>query len=60
MIRNNQSPEVKIMTDEQSQSSTPPRMPAWVKWSIAIVAVLIVVLVVSALLGVRHGPGMHS
>jgi hypothetical protein len=37
-----------------------PGMPKWVKWSLVVVGVLIAALVVSVLLGVRHGPGMHS
>jgi hypothetical protein len=39
---------------------SPPGMPRWVKWSLVVVAVLIVAVVVSVLVGVRHGPGMHS
>ena len=39
---------------------SPPGMPRWVKWSIVVVTVMIVAFVVSASLGVRHGPGMHT
>ena len=35
-------------------------MPRWVKGSIALVLVLVVVLVIGKLAGVEHGPGMHD
>ena len=35
-------------------------MPRWVKVAIAVVALLIVLLVVSQLAGIEHGPGMHG
>ena len=38
----------------------PPPMPAWVKGFIAVIVILILLFVGSLLLGVRHGPGMHS
>jgi hypothetical protein len=37
----------------------PPRMPGWVKWPGIVLGILIVVLVVTRLLGIQHGPGMH-
>lgn len=39
---------------------TPPRMPRWVKWPAIVLGVLVLVLVVSHLLGIKHGPGMHT
>lgn len=38
----------------------PPRMPGWVKWPGLVLAVLILLLVVARILGVEHGPGMHT
>jgi hypothetical protein len=37
-----------------------PPMPLWVKGFIAVVVILMILFVGSMLLGVRHGPGMHS
>ena len=37
----------------------PPGIPRWVKFSGAAVLVVVVVLVVSALAGVDHGPQRH-
>ena len=38
----------------------PPGVPRWVKLSGLAALVVIIVLVVSALSGVEHGPGRHS
>ena len=38
----------------------PPPVPLWVKGFIAVVVILILLFVGSMLLGVQHGPGMHS
>jgi hypothetical protein len=39
---------------------SPPRMPRWVKWSVIVVGVLILLMVVvMSLFGGRHGPGRH-
>jgi hypothetical protein len=35
-------------------------MPLWVKGFIAVVLVLVLLILGSILLGVRHGPGQHS
>ena len=35
-------------------------MPMWVKGFIAVVVLLVLLFVGSLLLGVHHGPGMHS
>ena len=35
-------------------------MPLWVKAFIAVVVIVVLLFVGSMLLGVRHGPGMHS
>jgi hypothetical protein len=35
-------------------------MPRWVKWPAIVLGFLIIVLVGSKLLGIQHGPGMHS
>jgi hypothetical protein len=35
-------------------------MPLWVKGFIAVVVILVLLFIGSMLLGVRHGPGMHS
>ena len=38
----------------------PAGMPRWVKAFIIVAIVLALVLIVSLLLGVQHGPGLHS
>jgi hypothetical protein len=38
----------------------PPRMPVWVKVLLAIAILLIAAFVISRLVGVEHGPGLHS
>lgn len=35
-------------------------MPLWVKGFIAVVVILALLFIGSLLLGVHHGPGMHS
>ena len=35
-------------------------MPRWVKLFIVVAIVLVLALLVSRLLGVQHGPGLHS
>ncbi len=35
-------------------------MPRWVKVLLAIAALVVLLLVVGTLLGIEHGPGMHS
>jgi len=43
------------------RSSVPPGMPRWVKMSLVVVLILAVVLVVvMALSGGEHGPGLHT
>lgn len=43
-----------------SRTAGPPGMPRWVKVFAAIVALLVLALVVSKVLGADHGPGMHA
>jgi hypothetical protein len=38
----------------------PPAMPLWVKGFIAVLVILVLLVLSSMLLGVRHGPGQHS
>jgi hypothetical protein len=38
----------------------PTGMPRWVKVFIVIAIVLVLAFIVSRLLGVQHGPGLHS
>lgn len=38
----------------------PPRTPPWVKVFGIIALVLILAVAVQFMLGIRHGPGMHS
>ena len=38
----------------------PPRTPRWVVALAVLAAVLLLLLVVSTVQGVEHGPGMHS
>jgi hypothetical protein len=44
-----------------ADSETPPRMPRWVRVTLIVVAVLLVLFVVLRLTGVggEHGPGRH-
>ena len=41
-------------------SDQPPAMPLWVRAFIAVVVILVLLFIGSMLLGVQHGPGMHS
>jgi hypothetical protein len=44
-----------------ANEATPPGVPRWVKVSAAVVVVLLVALVlVMALTGGEHGPGLHT
>jgi len=45
---------------ERGSSSTPPRTPRWVKVFGIIALVVVVLFAISLLLGVQHGPGMHT
>lgn len=38
----------------------PPSIPVWVKAMGIVVVVLLVAVLAGALLGVQHGPGLHS
>ena len=50
-----------LTTPERTlQRSSHPGAPRWVKVAGIVVFVLIVVLVVSKLAGVEHGPGRHA
>ena len=44
-----------------ADSETPPRMPRWVRMTLIVVGVLVVLFVVLRLTGVggEHGPGRH-
>jgi hypothetical protein len=46
--------------DPREPTARPPGMPRWVKALLVLAALLLLALVVGALLGVEHGPGMHS
>jgi hypothetical protein len=47
--------------DAVPDRGSPPRMPRWVKWSLIVVGVLLLLLlVVLPLFGVQHGPGRHA
>ena len=56
MTNSEQEPEVQT-------GSRAPGMPAWLKISVAVVAVLVIVVVVVLLMGGgggEHGPGRHG
>jgi hypothetical protein len=38
----------------------PPRMPGWVKWPAIVLGVLVLVFIGLTVLGIEHGPGLHS
>ncbi|MEX5717384.1 hypothetical protein [Geodermatophilus maliterrae] len=44
-----------------AESETPPRMPRWVRMTLIVVGVLVVLFVALRLTGVggEHGPGRH-
>ncbi len=44
----------------RSQDTAPPGMPRWVKIFLIVVVALAVAFVVTRLLGVEHGPGLHG
>lgn len=48
--------------NEPSHRTQPPRMPHWVKVSLIIAGVVILLVVVLMLAGVggQHGPGRHT
>jgi cytochrome b561 len=47
--------------DAVPDRGSPPRMPRWVKWSLIVIGILLLLLlVVLPLVGVQHDPGMHS
>jgi hypothetical protein len=47
--------------DAVADRGSPPRMPRWVKWSLIVIGVLLLLmLVVLPLFGVQHGPGRHG
>jgi cytochrome b561 len=47
--------------DAVPDRGSPPRMPRWVKWSLIVIGVLLLLLlVVLPLFGVQHGPGRHA
>jgi len=45
----------------QSDGERPPRMPRWVKISLIVVAILVLLFLVLKLTGIggQHGPGRH-
>jgi hypothetical protein len=45
--------------DAVPERESPPRTPRWVKWSVIVVGVLVLLLLSLPLLGVQHGPGRH-
>ena len=47
-------------TSAPPKPASPPGAPRWVKATVIAVLLVIVVLVVSQLVGVDHGPGRHS
>ncbi|GAA1599961.1 hypothetical protein GCM10009789_62640 [Kribbella sancticallisti] len=49
------------MSDPSSRT-TPPGAPRWVKWTLVIIGVLVVLFVVAQIAGVggEHGPGRHG
>jgi hypothetical protein len=47
--------------DAAADRGSPPAMPRWVKWSLIVIGVLLLLLlVVLPLFGVQHGPGRHA
>ena len=56
----------KLTTDPADDSAQeparepPPRTPRWVKMFGIIAVVLILAAAVQFILGIRHGPGLHS
>lgn len=48
-----------MTSPEPGAADGPPRMPRWVKVLAVLAAVLVVLLLGGALLGIEHGPGLH-
>jgi hypothetical protein len=46
--------------DDTARRPSGPGMPRWVKISLVIAILLILAFVVTRLLGVQHGPGLHG
>jgi hypothetical protein len=46
---------------DMHETEKPPGIPRWLKWSLVVVVLLIVLaLVISQLAGIRHGPGQFG
>ena len=48
------------MADPEPTHAAHPGAPRWVKIAAVVVALVVVVLVISKLAGVEHGPGRHG
>jgi hypothetical protein len=46
--------------EPRDTSAGPPPMPRWVKVLLVLAALVVLALAVGTLLGIEHGPGMHS
>lgn len=53
-------PVTNDVADGKDQASRRPPMPRWVKVFLVIVLLIATALIVSQVLGVQHGPGMHG
>lgn len=49
-----------MTSDEAPPGDGPPGTPRWVLVLTGVAAALVLLLLVGALLGVEHGPGLHS
>jgi hypothetical protein len=47
-------------SDEADRASSEPGTPRWVKISLIIAAIVVVLILAALLFGREHGPGMHS
>ena len=50
----------QLEPERGATTSTPPRTPRWVKVFGIIALVVVLLLGISLLAGVRHGPGLHT
>jgi hypothetical protein len=54
------SPDPRSSSGRTPAERRPPRMPRWVKVLLVIAILLIAGFLITRLVGVEHGPGLHN
>jgi hypothetical protein len=55
-----QPPHPDADDTEKRADAAPPGMPRWVKVFLIVMVLLALALLISALAGIQHGPGLHG